>query len=149
VPTRSDGQRFDAPFPIGTTIITWTARDTSGNTATSTQSVTVKPAPFVMSAVTASPASLWPPNRSMVDVALQYVASGGCGSASCSIVSVTSSQSDRSDPAAPDWLIVDAHHLKLRAESVGRDWRVYTITLECRDEIGQAQTRTVRVGVGK
>ena len=39
--TRSDGQPLSAPFPLGITIITWTATDTSGNTATCFQSVGV------------------------------------------------------------------------------------------------------------
>lgn len=39
---RSDGATsLSAPFPIGTTTITWTAVDTSGNLATTTQTITV------------------------------------------------------------------------------------------------------------
>src|SRR5438067_3761818 len=39
--TRSDGQPLDAPYPVGTTTITWTATDRSDNTASCTQTVTV------------------------------------------------------------------------------------------------------------
>jgi len=39
--TRSDGQALNAPYPKGTTTITWTARDASGNTSSCTQTVTV------------------------------------------------------------------------------------------------------------
>ncbi|MGA9997243.1 MAG: HYR domain-containing protein [Pyrinomonadaceae bacterium] len=39
--TRSDGLTIDLPYPKGTTTITWTATDASGNTATATQTVTV------------------------------------------------------------------------------------------------------------
>jgi hypothetical protein len=40
-PVRSDGAAIDAPYPVGVTTITWTAKDVSGNTATASQSVTV------------------------------------------------------------------------------------------------------------
>jgi hypothetical protein len=38
---RSDGKALNAPYPIGITIITWTAKDQANNTATCSQSVTV------------------------------------------------------------------------------------------------------------
>jgi hypothetical protein len=46
--SRSDGAAIGAPFPKGTTTITWTATDAAGNTTTATQTVTVSnPAPQV------------------------------------------------------------------------------------------------------
>jgi hypothetical protein len=39
--TRSDGQALNAPYPKGTTTITWTATDAAGNHAECTQTVTV------------------------------------------------------------------------------------------------------------
>ena len=46
---RNDGQPLAAPYPKGSTTITWTARDASGNTATCTQLVVVsdKEAPVI------------------------------------------------------------------------------------------------------
>ena len=38
---RSDGKPLNALFPIGVTLITWTAKDSNGNTATCTQTITV------------------------------------------------------------------------------------------------------------
>jgi len=38
---RNDGQALNAPYPVGQTIITWTATDASANTANASQSVTV------------------------------------------------------------------------------------------------------------
>jgi hypothetical protein len=38
---RSDGKALNAPYPIGVTLITWTARDASGNTASCGQSIAV------------------------------------------------------------------------------------------------------------
>jgi len=38
---RNDGQPLDALYPIGVTVITWTAKDAKGNTASCTQSIIV------------------------------------------------------------------------------------------------------------
>ncbi|MEP6550616.1 MAG: HYR domain-containing protein [Gemmatimonadales bacterium] len=38
---RSDGAALDAPYPVGITTITWTAKDAAGNSASATQTVTV------------------------------------------------------------------------------------------------------------
>ncbi|HEY0172908.1 MAG TPA: PxKF domain-containing protein [Pyrinomonadaceae bacterium] len=42
--TRSDAQPLNAPYPKGTTTITWTATDTAGNSASCQQTVTVNDA---------------------------------------------------------------------------------------------------------
>ncbi len=39
---RSDGAALDAPYPVGVTKITWTAKDAAGNTSTVVQSITVE-----------------------------------------------------------------------------------------------------------
>jgi hypothetical protein len=39
---RDDGEALDAAYQVGVTIITWTATDQAGNTATCTQTVTVR-----------------------------------------------------------------------------------------------------------
>jgi uncharacterized repeat protein (TIGR01451 family) len=39
--TRSDAQPLNAPYPVGTTTITWTATDAAGNSASCQQTVTV------------------------------------------------------------------------------------------------------------
>jgi hypothetical protein len=41
VGTRSDGAALDAPYPVGVTTITWTAKDVAGNLATASQSIEV------------------------------------------------------------------------------------------------------------
>ncbi|MGZ3437003.1 MAG: HYR domain-containing protein [Gemmatimonadaceae bacterium] len=38
---RSDGAAIDAPYPVGVTTITWTAKDDAGNTSSATETVTV------------------------------------------------------------------------------------------------------------
>src|SRR3990167_2021771 len=51
----------DAPsgnnFPVGTTIVTWTATDNSGNSNSATQSITIEPAPIKLSIVNYNPNS--------------------------------------------------------------------------------------------
>ena len=41
VPTRSDGVAFDAPYPVGTTTLTWTVTDAGGLSDSDEQTVTV------------------------------------------------------------------------------------------------------------
>src|SRR6476661_1999443 len=43
-----------SPFPVGTTVVTWTATDASGLTATCTQNVTVQPTPAAPTVTNAS-----------------------------------------------------------------------------------------------
>ena len=54
VGTRSDNKPLNAPYPIGITTITWTAKDAAGQTASCQQTVTVKDTqkPTVMFTVT-------------------------------------------------------------------------------------------------
>ena len=49
---------------------------------------------------------------------------------------------------APDWQIVDEHHVLLRAERSGTGTgRIYTIRVTCTDSAGNATVRTVNVTV--
>jgi len=48
----------------------------------------------------------------------------------------------------PDWQIIDAHHVRLRAERSGEAReRIYTITITCRNGFGNTSARTVKVRV--
>ena len=147
---RSDAQPLNAAYPLGTTTITWTANDAHGNSASATQSVTVTPNPVAIDSASATPSSLWPPNHTLRDVAVAYVTSGGCGSINCTITSVTSNEPDNGlgDGDVPnDEQIVDATHVKLRAERAGGGTgRVYTITVTCTDGNTTAN-KTVTVSV--
>jgi hypothetical protein len=86
-----------------------------------------------------SQTTLWPPNHKYVDVTVNYNVTGGTAPISCEL-NVTSNEpidglgdGDKS----PDWIIVDAHHVKLRAErsGIGRG-RIYTIRISCTDANG-------------
>jgi len=149
--TRSDGQPLSAPFPLGTTTITWTATDNASNSASDTQTITVTAPPLVIGGGTANPSVLWPPNHKMSSVTINYSISGGCGTTACTITSVTSNEPVNGlgdGDASPDWQIVDAHHVNLRAERSGTGTgRIYTITITCTDGGGHTTTKTVVVTV--
>jgi hypothetical protein len=148
---RSDSQPLSAPFPLGTTTITWTATDAANNSASATQTVTVNAPPLVITGGTASPNSLWPPNHKYVPVTVSYTLSGGCGTGACAISSVTSNEPVNGlgdGDTSPDWQIVDAHHVNLRAERSGTgSRRIYTITVTCTDGGGHTSTKSVQVTV--
>jgi len=148
---RSDGQPLSAPFPLGTTTITWTATDNASNSASDTQTITVTAPPLVIGGGTTNPSVLWPPNHKMSAVTVNYSISGGCGTTACTITSVTSNEPVNGlgdGDASPDWQIVDAHHVNLRAERSGSGTgRIYTITITCTDGGGHTTTKTVAVTV--
>src|SRR5262249_54999700 len=112
-------------FPVGATIVTSTATDASGNTATCTFTVTIidTQAP-VISDVSASPSWLCPPNHKMAPVTINYDVSDNCGRPSAITCALTVTSNEPVDgtgdgDTAPDWEIVDSHHVRLRAERAG------------------------------
>jgi hypothetical protein len=97
---------------------------------------------------------LWPPNHKMVDVIVFYTSADNCTALPC-VLSVTVSEGrdggghgdDGDGHGEPDWQIIDAHHVRLRAERSGQGERVYTITITCRDGRGNTSTKAVTVRV--
>jgi hypothetical protein len=76
----------------------------------------------------------------MVDVTVAYnVFDFGDAAPACSIV-VSSNEplnGTGDGDTAPDWEVVDAHHVRLRAERAGTGTgRVYTIETDCHDRFG-------------
>jgi hypothetical protein len=81
----------------------------------------------------------------MVPVILSATASGGCGSASCQITSVSSNEPVDLDG---DWVITGPLTLNLRSERNGLGTgRIYTITVECTDASGERTNQTITVMV--
>ncbi|MGB8508187.1 MAG: HYR domain-containing protein, partial [Pyrinomonadaceae bacterium] len=139
-------------FPAGTTTVHATAADSSGNMSSCAFTVTVQDTqPPTLSAVTATPSSLWPPNHKMKTVTVNYTTSDNCGGGVGCVLSVTSNEpidGTGDGDTSPDWLIVDAHHVQLRAErSGGGNGRIYTITVTCKDAAGNTTVRTTTVTV--
>ena len=95
--------------------------------------------------IKADPRRLWPPDGRLVPVTLDVRVSD-CSPVDCRIISVESS-----DPVGnePDWEITGNLTVNLRAERSGRRDRVYTITVECRDAVGNTSQDTVKVRVSK
>jgi uncharacterized repeat protein (TIGR01451 family) len=121
----------------------------ASNNAASTVLVARNPPP-VLSAATPSRTTLWPPNHKFVDVAIGYTVSDNCPGTTCSL-SVTSSEpvdGTGDGDTAPDWIILDDHHVRLRAERAGNGpGRTYTIGVECGDSGGARSTTTTAVRV--
>ena len=106
-----------------------------------------------ISQVSANPATLWPPNHKMIDVTINYDVTDDCdqSSAIACTLGVTSNEpieGTGDGDTAPDWEIVDAHHVRLRAERAGNgNGRIYTITITCVDSGGNSSSQTVTVSV--
>lgn len=103
----------------------------------------------VISSVSVSPNTLSPPNNKLRDVTVNYsVADANDPNPACTL-SVTSN-----DPAvgSDDIVIVDAHHLQLRASKAkgGKSpTRVYTIIITCTNAAGKTARATATVAVPK
>jgi hypothetical protein len=54
---------------------------------------------------------------------------------------------DEDDDNGPDVIVVDAHHVKLRADKNDGNARTYTLTLTCTDAAGNRTARTTTVVV--
>jgi predicted RNA-binding protein with TRAM domain len=132
-------------FPSGTTPITYTAKDSAGNTASATQTVTViDDTPPTITGMSANPSVLWPPNHKMVNVTVNYNTTDNCAQPACQISSVTCNEPISSS----DYAIADAHHVNLRADRLGSgNGRVYTITVTCTDAYGNPSSQAVKVTV--
>ena len=140
-------------FDVGTTTVTATATDSSGNTAHCAFTVTVKDVePPVIHDLGATPRTLWPPNHKMKNVSINYTTTDNCpGPINC-VLSVTSSQSNNGHGDGNtnnDWLVIDDHHVQLRAERSGngKSGRIYTTTVGCTDQHGNTATATTTVSV--
>ncbi len=129
----------------GMETITLTATNAVGQTASCTFSLAKQDVtPPVIANASTDPSILWAPNHRMEDVTVAYDASDACGPVTTSL-SVSSNERSR---GLPDWIVIDEHHLKLRAERNGNgDGRVYTITIRAEDASGNVSTQTVTVTV--
>jgi uncharacterized protein len=92
--------------------------------------------------LTLDPRILWPPNRKLRAVTVGYASSDASGLAACSL----SVSSNEQSGTQPDWMIVDPHHVLLRAEWAGLvGTRVYTVTATCTDPSGNSAFASGRV----
>jgi hypothetical protein len=116
-------------------------------------------APAIL-AVSATPDSLGPPDHKMIDVTIAYQAAdlGADGhtivtaAPSCGLT-VTSNEpvnGTGDGNTAIDWIVIDPHHIRLRAErdGTGTD-RLYTIAIGCTDGAGNRGSNAATVRVSK
>jgi 6-phosphogluconolactonase (cycloisomerase 2 family) len=101
------------------------------------------PAPVITGA-SAAPNVLWPPNHKFVDVTIDYTVADPCPNTCVLTVSSNEAPVDDKDP---EWIVVDAHHVQLRAERLGSGTgRTYTITITCTNDTNkESSTQAVTV----
>jgi len=108
--------------------------------------------PPVITNVSVSQPVLWPPNHQLEDVAVNYDVTDNCGLLTTSL-SITSNEpvnGTGDGDTSPDWEVVDAHHIRLRAERAGNgNGRIYTVTITSTDSAGGSSRQTVTVLVPK
>lgn len=140
-------------YPLGVTPVTYSAKDTWGNTASCSSSIQVVP----RGPQEAKPITLWPPNHKMQTVSLADcdIAATNCGQPlDLSHATITCVSSDEVPDATGDGhtqqdiLIQDATTVQLRAERSDQgDGRVYRIHFTLRDAGGNDVPGVCTVGV--
>jgi hypothetical protein len=149
----------DAPaiLPFGSTTVTWTAMDHSGNTATGTQIVTVVDTTPPVLTVSLTPDVLWPPNHTLRNIHANIAVSDACDSAPVvRLVSITSSEPDSgTGPHDVPHDIQNAtfgsddRFFRLRAEHSPGGIREYVVTYVAEDAHGNITTAQATVRVPK
>jgi endonuclease G, mitochondrial len=132
-----------APYYVGSDAFTFRVNDGMSESISATVSIeVVDTTPPAVSELVPSRTRLWPANHQMIDVTVEYtVTDFGDASPRCSLhVSSNEPANGMGDGnTGIDWEIIDAHHLRLRAERAGTgDGRIYTIGASCVDASGNA-----------
>jgi hypothetical protein len=151
---------LNAPYPKGTTTITWRATDDAGNYSECSQTITVTDNEAPVITFNGQTPSLWPPNHSYHSFTVSdFVASvsDNCDSIPVSSVYVTKITSDEAENGNGDGntnsdilIGADCKSFQLRSERSGQgDGRVYTIHFKVEDSSGNTSSGTATVVVRK
>lgn len=110
--------------------------------------------PPVISSVSTTPNSIWPPKHQLVEVSVRVVASDDSGETPvCAVLGVASSEPDNGGGdgnTSSDTEVVGPDTVRVRAERSGPAVnRVYTVTVQCTDGSGNAATGVGTVIVGE
>lgn len=135
--TSVPGSPFDNGFPSGTGLLSLAVFPGKN----------CCPAPVINDA-SATPEVLWPPNHKMVEVTVNYTVTDPCPNTCVLTVSSNEPVNGIGDGnTSPDWEVIDAHHVNLRAERSGPgSGRIYTLTLTCTNDTNQLSS-TKRLAV--
>ena len=98
----------------------------------------------------AAPNVLFPPNHKFVNVTINYSVTEPCSNTCVLTVSSDEPVNGTGDGnTSPDWQVIDAHHVLLRAERTGNGpGRTYTISITCTNDTNKlSSTKTVTVFV--
>jgi hypothetical protein len=138
-------------FPLGTTIVTWTATDEAGNTGTAEQSITVvDTTPPTINSLSVTPSVLWPPNKTMRPVSITIDAQDLVDdSPICEITNIQVNQAAaRGSKRATLYEITGPHSASLLADRTrSRGDRRYTLHVTCTDFEGNASNGSTDVVV--
>ncbi|HLM54635.1 MAG TPA: HYR domain-containing protein, partial [Pyrinomonadaceae bacterium] len=159
--SRSDSLALNAPYPVGTTTITWTATDAHGNTASAVQTVKVNDVTAPTIIVTSGAINLSPPNHSYQTFSLSDLVASVSDSCDAGVdindVVISNVTSDEEENASGNGdgntindivIAPDCKSLQLRSERQGGgDGRVYSITLQVKDSSGNVATAVRKVFV--
>ena len=154
---RSDNQPLTATYPKGTTTITWTATDASGNHSSCDQTVTVvdnEPPVIVLNGQTPS---MWPPNHKYHTFGVTNFVTGvndNCDTISVSAVVIVKVTSDEVENGNGDGntlkdivIAPDCMSVQLRSEregnSNGRVYRIYFSVTDASGNVGTASATVV------
>ncbi|HSP64376.1 MAG TPA: HYR domain-containing protein [Pyrinomonadaceae bacterium] len=155
---RSDHAALTATYPRGTTTITWTATDASGNHSSCDQTITVvdkEPPVIVLNGQTPS---MWPPNHKYQTFGVTNFVTAvtdNCDTINVSSVVITKVTSDEIENGNGDGntlndiiIASDCKSVQLRSEREGNsNGRVYTIYFKVSDTSGNVGTATAKVVV--
>jgi hypothetical protein len=148
----------DAPalFALGTTTVTWSARDASNNVGTATQTVKIIDTTPPQLTLSLSPTTLWPPNHKLIPIAASITVTDVCDpNPTVRLISITSNEPDNgtgdgntTDDIQNAAVGTDDRNFHLRAERAGpRSGRVYTVIYEASDASGNTTRREATVTV--
>ena len=147
-----------ALFPLGTTAVTWSAQDDSGNIGHATQSVKVQDTTPPALSVVLSADTLWPPDHRMVRITAAITVADVCDpNPAVKLLSIASNEpddglgdGDTANDIQGAATGTDDREFFLRSERGGLGaGRAYTVTYEARDSSGNATVRSAAVMVPK
>jgi uncharacterized repeat protein (TIGR01451 family) len=125
--------------------------DPSNNSTPPVMTTASNPPPNITD-VSVNKPELWPPDHKLVNITVNYKVTDNCGPVT-RVLSVKSNEpinGTGDGDTSPDWVVLDANQIRLRAERAGTGaGRIYTITITATDSAGYSSTRTVTVKVPK